>query len=212
MHGARSWTDRLIASLDQGLRTLAAPPLAARPSPAAALEEAPLDAGERSRSAALLRVNHAGELAAQALYDAQALLARDETTRRQLRAAAGEERDHLAWCAERLRDLGGRRSVLDPFWYAGSFCIGLAAGACGDRVSLGFVTETERQVEGHLKDHLERLPPADRKSAAVLSQMAADEMLHGTMAELAGGTELPSLVRRCMSVGGGILRRAAMIL
>jgi 3-demethoxyubiquinol 3-hydroxylase len=210
---ARSWSDRLIATVDQGLRTIAAAPLAARPSPADAIaEQAPLDAGERRRSAALLRVNHAGELAAQALYEGQALLARSESTRRQLRAAAGEERDHLAWCAQRLRDLGGRRSILDPFWYAGSFCIGLAAAACGDRMSLGFVTETERQVEAHLRDHLDRLPAGDRKSAAVLTQMAADETHHGTMAALAGGADLPWPIRRCMAIGGGILRRAAMIL
>jgi ubiquinone biosynthesis monooxygenase Coq7 len=213
MLAARSWSDRLIATVDQALRTLAAAPLAARSSPADVIAEpAPLHPAERRRSAALLRVNHAGELAAQALYDGQALLARSESTRRQLLAAAGEERDHLAWCAQRLRDLGGRRSVLDPFWYAGSFCIGLAAAACGDRVSLGFVTETERQVETHLRDHLGRLPPDDRKSAAVLTQMAADETHHGTMAALAGGAELPAPIRRCMAIGGGILRRVAMIL
>jgi ubiquinone biosynthesis monooxygenase Coq7 len=211
MPAARPWTDRLIALLDQGLRTLAAAPLAARPSPAHAAPDAPLALCEQRTSAALLRVNHAGELAAQALYDGQALLARSEATRRQLREAAAEERDHLAWCAERLRELGGRRSRLDPLWYAGSLCIGIAAAACGDRVSLGFVTETERQVETHLRDHLARLPPGDRKSAAVLKQMAEDETHHGTMAALAGGAELPWPVRRCMTIGGGLLRRAALI-
>lgn len=210
MQATIPWHDRLVATLDQALRALAAPPNPARTSPAESVPEGELSNEERARSSALLRVNHAGEISAQALYNGQALVARSETTRRQLDTAAREEHDHLAWCASRLQELGGRKSLLDPFWYAGSFCIGLVAGTCGDRVSLGFVTETERQVEAHLNDHLQRLPPNDRKSHAILSRMAADEAHHGTMAKLAGGTELPGVVRACMAFGGGILRRVAL--
>jgi ubiquinone biosynthesis monooxygenase Coq7 len=202
----------VIAALDQGLRTLAATAAPGRPSPAQDLEDAPLTSAERRLSAALMRVNHAGEMAAQALYSGQALVARSETTRQHLRSAAQEERDHIAWCARRLAELGGRTSLLDPLWYAGSFCIGLAAGSLGDPASLGFVKETEHQVEAHLQDHLRRLPDADRKSSAILLRMAEDEAHHGTMASLAGGTSLPRLVRQSMAVGGGLLRRIALFL
>ena len=205
-----SWPDRLIATLDEGLRAVAARPAGARPSPAAELPEADLTDAERRSSAALLRVNHAGEIAAQALYNGQALFARSEATRRQLHAASREERDHLAWCATRLTELGGRTSLLDPIWYAGSFCIGMIAGASGDALSLGFVAETERQVEAHLNDHLGRLPAADRKSNAILTRMSEDEAHHGTMASLAGGAPLPSPIRRCMGLGGELLRRIAL--
>lgn len=207
---AFSLADRLIGALDQGLRALAAPPAATRPSPAAGLPEGDLTAEERRRSAALMRVNHAGEIAAQALYSGQALLARDEATRTVLETAAREEREHLAWCAERIGELGGRPSVLDPLWYAGSFMIGVLAATRNDATSLGFVNETERQVEAHLRDHLERLPTSDRKSSAILRQMAADEAHHGTRATLAGGTPLPAPIRRCMSIGGEVLRRVAL--
>ncbi|HVY66696.1 MAG TPA: 2-polyprenyl-3-methyl-6-methoxy-1,4-benzoquinone monooxygenase [Gammaproteobacteria bacterium] len=207
---APSWVDRLIGALDEGLRALAAPTTASRLSPAAALPDADLTAEERHRSAALMRVNHAGEIAAQALYHGQSLLARDPATRRLLATAACEERDHLAWCAERIDELGGRPSVLAPLWYTGSFLIGVVAAANSDAVSLGFVNETERQVEAHLRDHLHRLPGNDRKSAAILEQMAVDEAHHGTTATLAGGVELPGPVRRCMRLGGEILRRVAL--
>src|SRR5262245_42585184 len=207
MHGPLAWRDRLIGTIDQGLRTLASHAPPARPSPADALPEPSLTDDERRLSVALLRVNHAGEIAAQALYSGQALVARSEDTRAQLQAAAGEEHDHLAWCAARLDELGGRASFLDPFWYVGSFCIGVVAGGLSDRSSLGFVTETERQVEAHLHDHLERLPKGDRKSHAILSQMASDEAHHGTMASLAGGRPPPAPIRSCMSFGGGLLRR-----
>ncbi|HEX5046548.1 MAG TPA: 2-polyprenyl-3-methyl-6-methoxy-1,4-benzoquinone monooxygenase [Gammaproteobacteria bacterium] len=210
MHGPLAWRDRLIGTIDQGLRTLASHAPPARSSPADALPEPSLTHDERRRSAALLRVNHAGEIAAQALYSGQALVARSEATRAQLQAAASEEHDHLAWCAARLRELGGRASVLDPLWYVGSFCIGVVAGSSSDRSSLGFVAETERQVEAHLQDHLERLPKGDRKSHAILSRMASDEAHHGTMASLAGGTPLPAPIRSCMSLGGGLLRRIAL--
>src|SRR5690606_5041438 len=169
-----TWQDRLVAACDEALRALAAPPAAARPSPADTIPEPTLNASERRTSAALMRVNRAGELAAQGLYSGQALAARAPQVRTQLTTAAAEERDHLAWCDERLEALGGRASLLDPFWYLGSVGIGLAAGLAGDRVSLGFIAETERQVEAHLNDHLARLPTADKKSAAVLERMAAD--------------------------------------
>jgi 3-demethoxyubiquinol 3-hydroxylase len=211
MQAPLSWPDRLIATLDEALRAVAARPNAARPSPAADVADAELTDEERRSSAALLRVNHAGEIAAQALYSGQALFARSENTRKQLDSASREERDHLAWCAQRLEELGGRASLLDPLWYAGSFCIGMLAGASGDSLSLGFVAETERQVEAHLNDHLSRLPAADRKSRAILARMAEDEAHHGTTASLAGGALLPPPIRHCMTVGGEMLRRIALV-
>jgi ubiquinone biosynthesis monooxygenase Coq7 len=206
-----AWPDRLIAAVDQALRAIAAPPAAQRPSPAAALPEPNLNVEERRASAALMRVNHAGEIAAQALYNGQSLVARSAATRELLANAAREERDHLAWCEARIDELGGRPSLLTPIWYAGSFGIGVLAGSRADSESLGFVRETERQVEAHLRDHLQRLPPRDEKSAAILSRMAEDEVHHGTTATLAGGAELPELVRSCMRLGGEILRRIALI-
>lgn len=205
-------TDALLAALDAGLRSMLAPPAAARPSPAAALEEPVLDGLERRRSAALMRVNHAGELAAQALYHGQAIVAAEPATRRHLLAAAGEERDHLAWCSRRLTELDGRSSLIGPFWYAGSVTIGALSAARGDAASLGFVAETERQVEAHLADHLERLPVADTKSRAILEQMARDERRHGADAERAGAAALPDVQKSLMRLGGGILRRITSIL
>jgi ubiquinone biosynthesis monooxygenase Coq7 len=211
MPSADTWPDRLIAAVDQGLRAIVAPPSAVRASPATAVPEAELSAAERRSSAALMRVNHAGEVAAQALYHGQSLVARSATTRELLANAAKEERDHLAWCATRIEELGGRTSFLTPFWYAGSFGIGVLAGLRADAQSLGFVSETERQVEAHLRDHLKRLPRQDRKSAAILSRMTEDEAHHGTTAALAGGAELPAAIRGCMRLGGEILRRIALI-
>jgi ubiquinone biosynthesis monooxygenase Coq7 len=206
-----TWTDRLIAAVDQGLRAIAAPSAASRPSPAAGLPEPALSAEERGASAALMRVNHAGEIAAQALYNGQSLVARSDATRELLANAAREERDHLGWCAGRIQELGGRPSLLTPLWYAGSFGIGVLAGLRTDADSLGFVHETERQVEAHLRDHLQRLPAQDVKSMAILSRMAEDEVHHGRTATLAGGVELPASIRSCMKLGGGILRRIALI-
>ena len=211
MPTALSWPDRLIAAVDQGLRAIHAPPAATRASPAAAVAETDLTAQDRRRSAALMRVNHAGEIAAQALYHGQALFARAPRTRDLLANAAREERDHLAWCAARIEELGGRPSLLAPFWYAGSFGVGVLAGLRADAESLGFVRETERQVEAHLRDHLGSLPANDAKSAAILSRMAEDEVHHGTTAALAGGAELPALVRTAMRLGGQILRQVALI-
>jgi ubiquinone biosynthesis monooxygenase Coq7 len=211
MPTALTWPDRLIAAVEQGLRAVAAPPVSTRSSPAADMAEPALSADERRTSAALMRVNHAGEIAAQALYSGQALFARSPATEAVLSNAAREERDHLAWCAARIHELGGRTSLLTPVWYAGSFAIGVLAGLRADAESLGFVSETERQVEAHLRDHLQRLPAHDEKSAAILSRMAEDEMHHGTTAALAGGAELPTAIRGCMKVGGEILRRIALI-
>ncbi|MFO7287299.1 MAG: 2-polyprenyl-3-methyl-6-methoxy-1,4-benzoquinone monooxygenase [Gammaproteobacteria bacterium] len=201
--------DLLIAAVDEGLRTLTATAPSSRPNPARTVEDAPLTSDEKRLSAALMRVNHAGEIAAQALYAGQSIGARSTATREQLLNAAREERDHLVWCKARLDELGDRPSALGPFWYAGSFCIGLVAGCFGDELSLGFVAETERQVEAHLDDHMGRLPAADEKSRAILREMAADEAHHGTTARLAGGRPLPGPVRMLMTLGGEILRRTA---
>jgi len=205
------WQDRLVCAVDQALRTLTAPPAASRPSPAEKIPETDLTPPERRVSAELMRVNHAGEIAAQALYSGQSVLARSQETRRHLHQAADEERDHLAWCATRLMELDGRPSVLNPIWYGGSFMLGLIAGSLGDRISLGFIAETERQVEAHLQDHLERLPQDDARSAAVLQRMAEDEIHHGTTARLGGGVELPTPVRSLMAAGGELLRRTALL-
>lgn len=204
--------DTFVSALDAGLRSLLAKPAASRPSPAEAIDEPELGSEERRQSAALMRVNHAGELSAQALYHGQALTADRAATRQTLFAAADEESDHLAWCAQRLAELGARESLLGPLWFAGSLAIGALAGARDDAASLGFVAETERQVEAHLADHLERLPASDAKSRAVLEQMAVDERRHGALAQSAGGTALPSAQKSLMQLGGGILRRIAAIL
>lgn len=211
MSRALSWPDRCVGSLDQALRAIVSPPAAVRPSPAGALPEPDLSPAERRKSAALMRVNHAGEIAAQALYNGQLLFARSAATREILENAAREERDHLAWCATRIAELGGRTSLLTPFWYAGSFGLGVLAGLRADAESLGFVRETERQVEAHLRDHLTRLPERDEKSAAILARMTEDELHHGTTAALAGGAELPAAVRASMRVGGEFLRRIALL-
>lgn len=205
------WPDLLISIADEGLRTVAGKCTAGQPSPADAIPDRPLSAGDIEISAALMRVNRAGEISAQALYLGQALFARAAATRRHLLQAAAEERDHLVWCSERLAELGGRKSLLDPFWYAGSVVVGMLAGAAGDRRSFGFVSETERQVEAHLEDHLARLPQNDLQSRAILQRMAADEAHHKTAARLAGGREPPGPVRIMMRLAGGLLRRAAHV-
>jgi ubiquinone biosynthesis monooxygenase Coq7 len=205
-----SWHDRLISIIDEGLRSVAGGVSPRRPSPAATVENEPLTATDRETSSSLMRVNRAGEISAQALYLGQALFARSAATGHHLRRAAAEERDHLAWCTGRLVELGGRNSYLDSVWYAGSAVIGIVVGAAGDRASLGFVSETERQVEAHLDDHRGRLPERDLKSHAIIDRMAADEAHHGTMARLAGAQELPESVRRLMMLGGDLLRRVAL--
>jgi ubiquinone biosynthesis monooxygenase Coq7 len=207
-----SRTDRFIAILDSGLQTVARAPAAKRPSPAAAVSDTAMSAAEKHRSASLMRVNRAGEISAQALYRGQALFARDRRTSAHLEQAATEEVDHLAWCTERLTDLGGRPSLLDAFWYLGSAAIGTLAGVAGDAASLGFVTETERQVEAHIDDHLRRLPASDGRSRAILEQMAADEARHGQEAAEAGARSIREPVRSLMAAGGGILRQIAYYL
>jgi len=194
--------DAWIGAADRALRALLAPAHASRPLPlpsGGTAENLPeLSSDERRRAAALMRVNHAGEIAAQALYHGQAIAARSETTRRMLLDAAREETDHLAWCESRLKDLQSRPSLLNPLWYAGSFFIGALAAVAGDRASLGFVVETERQVEGHLDQHLGRLPEGDLRSRAIVQQMRVDEAAHGANARAAGGAELPGPVRALM--------------
>jgi ubiquinone biosynthesis monooxygenase Coq7 len=193
--------DRLLASADHALRTLSGAVHAARPNPAAEQDAdaaPPLDPAQRRLAAALMRVNHVGEVCAQALYQAQALTARTDALREQMNAAARDEVDHLAWTQDRLAELGGRTSLLNPLWYAGAFGIGLAAGRLGDAVSLGFVVETERQVEQHLASHLERLPAEDLRSRAIVDRMKQDERRHADEAQGAGGVELPLPVRLLM--------------
>ena len=207
-------TDRLLASLDEALRTIGGGSHAQRPRPrpAAAPAEgadAPLTDAQRRLSGALMRVNHVGEVCAQALYQAQALTAREPGLRAQLQQAAREEVDHLAWTQARLRELGDRPSLLNPLWYAGSFAIGLAAGRLGDAASLGFVVETERQVEQHLASHLERLPEADRASRAIVEQMKADESGHADAAEAAGAAPMPEPVRWLMRAAARVMTTAA---
>ncbi|MBL8342788.1 MAG: 2-polyprenyl-3-methyl-6-methoxy-1,4-benzoquinone monooxygenase [Rubrivivax sp.] len=204
-------TDRLLCGIDAALRAVAADAHAARPSPALAsgVADDALDADARRSSGALMRVNHVGEVCAQALYQAQALTARSESLRGQMRKAAREETDHLAWTAQRLRELGDRPSLLNPLWYAGAFGIGLLAGRLGDAVSLGFVVETERQVEEHLAGHLERLPLADRRSRAVVAAMRDDERRHAEEALAAGARELPAPVRALMRLAARIMTTTA---
>jgi 3-demethoxyubiquinol 3-hydroxylase len=190
--------DRLIQEFDRGLRTVAAANVAARPNPAGASPESVTDPAARRHAAGLMRVNHAGEIAAQALYHGQALTARNEAVRRSLLEAARDETDHLAWCEQRVRELDSRTSLLAPLWYAGSFAIGALAGLAGDRTSLGFVAETEKQVIEHLESHLHELPPDDERSRRVIEQMQADEERHGSEARAAGGADLPRPIRELM--------------
>jgi ubiquinone biosynthesis monooxygenase Coq7 len=202
--------DRIIAAIDEALRlSTGEAPVARRQNPAGDIATAELDAEERRHAAGLMRINHTGEICAQALYAGQAATARNDATREAMQSAADEEIDHLSWCEDRLRELGSRPSLLNPLWYAGSFTIGAAAGIAGDDWSLGFVKETENQVEAHLQDHLERLPPGDARSQAILDQMKADEAKHAAMAEAAGARELPPPIRRAMAFTAGIMKALA---
>jgi ubiquinone biosynthesis monooxygenase Coq7 len=201
--------DQLVISFDRALRTLLGHATASRPVPGAAVPDIPLSAEERRDAAGLMRVNHTGEVCAQALYSAQALVARDAATRRAFAQAAREEEEHLAWTQGRLAELGARTSLLNPLWYAGSFAIGVAAGVAGDRVNLGFVVETERQVEEHLTGHLSRLPETDGRSRAIVAQMRDDEARHGQMAEAAGAAALPPPVRGLMRLAAGVMKTLA---
>jgi len=201
--------DQIISEFDRALRAVAGVAHAARRSPAEGVPEAELEAQDRSHAAALMRVNHVGEVCAQALYQGQGLTARNAAARGALEQAAREEQDHLAWSAERIRELGGRPSLLNPLWYAGSFAIGALAGALGDKWNLAFLAETERQVEEHLSGHLDALPVADRRTRAVVEAMRADEAKHRASAIELGAAELPEPARRAMRLASKLMTTVA---
>jgi ubiquinone biosynthesis monooxygenase Coq7 len=201
--------DSLITAFDNSLRTVFAPARSARVNPAADLTEAVLNEAEKREAEALMRVNHVGEVCAQALYQGQALTARNPEARAALEEAAREETDHLAWCEDRLNELGGRKSLLNPLWYAGSFALGATAGVLGDKWNLGFLAETERQVEAHLDEHLRQLPEQDAKSRAIVEQMKEDEIRHAQTAVHYGAAELPPPVKLAMRSMSMVMKRIA---
>jgi ubiquinone biosynthesis monooxygenase Coq7 len=202
-------TDRLLATADASLRTLFAPPRASRPCPTLALDNTDLSPADMAEAGALMRVNHVGEVCAQALYTAQALATRNPGLRRHFAQASAEETDHLAWTRQRLDELGSRPSMLNPLWYAGAFGLGLLAGRLGDRVSLGFVVETEKQVEAHLEGHMQRLPAADHASRAIVAQMKDDEARHARDAQDAGALGMPAPVRSLMRAAARVMTTVA---
>jgi len=205
-----SAADRLIMHADTALRTIfGRPQTTERGNPAAAIAEAELDEQQRKHVAGLMRVNHAGEVAAQGLYEGQALTARLPDVRDKMQRAADEENDHLAWCEQRVEELGQHKSRLNPVWYFGSLAIGALAGVAGDRWSLGFVAETERQVVRHLDEHLQQLPAQDQRSRAILEQMRSDELHHATTALEAGGAELPAAIRKLMALTSKVMTKTA---
>lgn len=201
--------DLVIGEIDKAIKVLAAPARSNRSVPCVAGDEPALQEPERRRSGRLMRVNHSGEVAAQALYQGQALTARGPQAAGSMRHAAAEEMDHLAWCEQRLRELDGRTSLLNPLWYAGSFAIGALAGALGDRTSLGFIAETEKQVEAHLRDHLDRLPATDHRSRAIVLQMMHDEAAHGAKAASLGADRLPLPLRWAMRLTSRFMTRGS---
>lgn len=203
--------DRLLTELDAAVRTVLTPKAreCKRANPATQLHDTTLTLSEKKHVAGLMRVNHAGEVCAQALYRGQALTAKLETVRDQMRDAALEEIDHLAWCEARLHELGSHPSVLNAFWYAGSWCLGAFAGLIGDQWSLGFVAETERQVTAHLERHLKKLPASDKRSEAILSQMRIDEIAHAELAHNAGAANLPFLIQRLMYIVSHLLTKSS---
>ncbi|MBF6024938.1 2-polyprenyl-3-methyl-6-methoxy-1,4-benzoquinone monooxygenase [Lysobacter niastensis] len=201
--------DRFLADTQRALDTVFGAPAAERGNPAAGIAQIELDENERRHAAGLMRINHVGEVCAQALYCGQAAVARDEATRAHLLEAAQEETDHLAWCADRLRELDSRPSLLNPLWYAGSFAIGALAGLRGDGWNLGFVVETERQVEAHIDEHLDSLPNADARSRAILEVMKADESRHADNAEAAGARILPPPVPSLMAAASKLMKTVA---
>ena len=201
--------DRMIMHAQQALAAAVGPAVAARDNPGRAQPEVEMDGPARRHAAGLMRVNHTGEVCAQALYVGQAAAARDEATRGQLLAAAQEETDHLAWCGDRLAELDSRPSLFNPLWYAGSYAIGLAAGLRGDGWNLGFVVETERQVEAHLAEHLRTLPAEDLRSRAIVETMKADEARHADQAQAAGARALPQPIPRLMSLASAVMKAVA---
>lgn len=201
--------DFLIAEFDRALRTLAAPARSARPHPDSGIPEASLDAEQRRHAAALMRVNHCGEVCAQALYQGQSLTSRDAAVGEALCSAADEETEHLAWTERRIAELGGRTSRLNPLWYLGSLGLGLAAGILGDKWNLGFLAETERQVEAHLAGHLSSLPASDARSLAIVEQMRRDEIAHAETAVRFGAAELPAPVKVGMRLAAAVMTRTA---
>lgn len=207
--GALMNVDGLIVQFDKVLRTLLAPASTVRPVPGSDLPDVSMSDAERAETAALMRVNHCGEICAQALYQGQSLTARDEGIRQELEKAADEETEHLAWTERRIAELGGRKSLLNPLWYAGSLMIGMAAGRAGDRWNLGFLAETERQVEAHLKRHLDKVRPDDVKTRAILEQMSEDEVRHAQTAAKLGGAELPAAVKGGMRAMGCVMTTLA---
>lgn len=204
-----SSADVVISQFDKALRTVFASAASRRPYPDAGLEETAMSDAEKKHAAGLMRINHSGEVCAQALYAGQALTARNPEAQRALLAAADEETEHLAWCEKRLTELGSHKSLLNPLWYAGSFALGAFAGALGDRWNLGFLAETERQVEGHLDSHLDKLPAQDGKSKAIVEQMKIDEIKHADTAIAHGGAPLPMPVRQAMQLTSKILTHTA---
>jgi 3-demethoxyubiquinol 3-hydroxylase len=201
--------DHLIVEFDKGLRTLFSRAHSARPFPDNGVPEAALSESEKKHAASLMRVNHSGEICAQALYQGQALTARDPAVQSQLQQAAQEETEHLAWTSKRVHDLGGHLSLLNPLWYSGSLALGAVAGLLGDKWNLGFLAETERQVGAHLQSHLARLPQRDEKSRAVVLQMYVDETNHANMATQLGGAELPAPVKLAMKLSSKVMTRTA---
>ncbi|WMJ08410.1 2-polyprenyl-3-methyl-6-methoxy-1,4-benzoquinone monooxygenase [Nitrosomonas sp. sh817] len=197
--------DKLIIGFDSALRTLLTPAQTVRPVPGNELPEADLTEVEKRLSCALMRINHVGEVCAQALYQGQGLTARNEVVQQTLMQAAREETEHLAWTERRIAELGGRKSLLNPLWYGGSFTIGVVAGLLGDKWNLGFLAETEHQVEEHLAGHLQRLPDQDEKSRAIVAQMKIDEASHATMALSYGGAELPLPIKITMKLGSKVM-------
>jgi ubiquinone biosynthesis monooxygenase Coq7 len=210
MSRSYSAIDRLIISFDGALRMATGQAhKARRENPAANTPEVMMDEENRLHAAGLMRINHAGEVCAQALYAGQAATARNPAVQAEMQQAANEEIDHLSWCKDRLDELESRPSLLDPLWYAGSFAIGAAAGLAGDGWSLGFLKETENQVEAHLESHIEKLPPEDARSRAILDQMKIDEAKHAQMAEDSGAYELPKPVRKLMKTTAGVMKTIA---
>jgi ubiquinone biosynthesis monooxygenase Coq7 len=204
--------DRLIVEFDKGLRTVVAQSHSRRVHPDAAIAESALESADKRQIGALMRINHCGEVCAQALYNGQSFTSRNPATVAALQQASAEETEHLAWCERRIAELGGRKSMLNPLWYAGSFLLGSTAGALGDKWNLGFLAETERQVGQHLKSHLDQLPEQDNKSRAILEQMYADETHHAETAVQHGGADLPKPVKTLMALMSKVMTRTTYYL